>query len=166
MLASLQGTSDRVEGAELGTAYVRIDGIEKLYRGEAGAVSTLLNVVPSYLNPRIGVADAKFFAFVAARTCGAHGAFRVPKDVAAFLAPHSIDLLPVSTDVKSEMHRFGLHTMGAVASMRTQTCAPSGPASPCRPLTTGADARRGDGDCAGTPGGCIMGETCADDTAS
>ena len=117
VLASLQGTSDRVEGAELGTAYVRIDGIEKLYRGEAGAVSALLNVVPSYLNPRIGVADAKFFAFVAARTCGAHGAFRVPKDVAAFLAPHSIDLLPVSADVKSEMHRFGLHTMGAVASM-------------------------------------------------
>ena len=34
-----------------------------------------------------------------------------------FLAPHTIDLLPVSVDVKSEMHRFGLHTMGAVASM-------------------------------------------------
>ena len=34
-----------------------------------------------------------------------------------FLALHTIDLLPVSADVKSEMHRFGLHTMGAVVSM-------------------------------------------------
>ena len=117
MLTALQRISDRVEGAELGTAYVRLDGLEGMYRGEAGAVSALLNAVPAYLNPRIGVAGAKFPAFVAARTCSAHGAFRVPGDVEAFLAPHSIDLLTVSADVKSEMHRFGLHTMGAVASM-------------------------------------------------
>ena len=117
MLVSLQGVSDRVEGAGLGTVYVRLDGLEGLYRGEAGLVSALLNSVPSYLNPRIGVASAKFPAFVAARTCSAHEAFRVPEDVAVFLAPHTIDLLPVSSDVKQELHRFGLHTMGAIASM-------------------------------------------------
>ena len=94
VLASLQGISDRVEGDELGTAYVRIDGLEGMYRGEAGVVSALLNAVPAYLGPRIGVADAKFPAFVAARTSAAHGAFRVPDDVKAFLAPHAIDLLP------------------------------------------------------------------------
>ena len=117
MLASLQGISDRVEEAELGTAYVRIDGLEGMYRGEAGSVAALLNTVPAYLAPRIGVAGAKFPAFVAARTSVAHGAFRVPEDVRAFLAPHSIDLLPISVDVKGEMHRFGLHAMGAVAAM-------------------------------------------------
>ena len=117
VLASLQGISDRVEEAGLGTAYVRIDGLEGMYRGEAGVVSALLNAIPAYLNPRIGVAGAKFPAFVAARTCTAHGAFRVPDEVAAFLAPHAVDLLPVSVDVKGEMHRFGLHTMGAVAAM-------------------------------------------------
>ena len=117
MLVSLQGVSDRVEAADLGTAYVRIDGLEGLYRGEAGLVSALLNSVPSHLSPRVGVGNAKFPAFVAARTCSAHGAFRVPEDVAAFLAPHTIDLLPVSGDVKRELHRFGLHTMGAIASM-------------------------------------------------
>ena len=53
-LASLQGISDRVEGAELGTAYVRLDGLEGLYRGEAGVVSALLNAVPPYLGPRVG----------------------------------------------------------------------------------------------------------------
>ena len=117
MLSTLQGVSDRVEGAELGTAYVRIDGLEKLYGGEARVVSALLNAAPAYLSPRVGVADAKFPAFVAAWTCGAHGAFRVPEDVASFLAPHSIGLLPIPEHSKGELHRFGLHTMGAVASM-------------------------------------------------
>ena len=117
MLSALQGISDRVERAELGRAYVRIDGLEGVYRDEAGVVSALLNAVPTYLVPRIGVADAKFPALVAARTCVTQGAFRVPGDVRAFLAPHTVDLLPVSGQVRNELHRFGLHTMGAVASM-------------------------------------------------
>ena len=120
MLSSLQRVSDRVEGTELGTAYVRLDSLEGLYHGEAGAVSALLDAVPAYLNPRVGVAEAKFPAFVAARTCKAHGATRVPDEARAFLAPHSIDLLPVSTDVKAEMRRFGLCTMRDLASMGEQ----------------------------------------------
>ena len=117
VLASLQRVGDRVEGTELGTAYVRLDGLEGMYHGEAGVVSALLNSVPGYLNPRVGVADSKFPAFVAARTCKMHGAYRVPNDVRGFLAPHSIDLLPVSADVKAEMRRFGLRTMGNLAAM-------------------------------------------------
>ena len=122
-LTSLQEISDRVEGTGIGTAYVRVDGLEDLYRGEAGIVSTLLNAVPEYLHPRVGVADAKFPAFVAARTCRAFGASRVPDDVRAFLAPHPIELLPVSGDVKIGLRRFGLHTMGNVASMRERVLA-------------------------------------------
>ena len=117
MLISLQGISDRVERADLGTAYVRMDGLEGLFGGEAGVVSSLLNAAPAYLNARVGVADSKFPAFVAARTSRTLGAIRVPDDVEAFLAPHSVDLLPVSSRVKSMMHRFGLHTMGDAASM-------------------------------------------------
>ena len=117
MLSSLQRVSDRVEGTELGTAYIRLDGLERLYRGEAGVVSALLNSVPAYLKPRVGVAETKFPAFVAARTCSTHGASRVPEDVSAFLTPHSIDLLPISADVKAEMRRFGLCTMGDLAAM-------------------------------------------------
>ena len=117
MLSSLQRVSDRVEGTELGTVYVRLDSLEGLYHGEAGVVSALSNAVPSYLNPRIGVADVKFPAFVAARTSATHGATRVPDDVTTFLAPHSIYLLPVSADIRTEMRQFGLRTMGDLASM-------------------------------------------------
>ena len=117
MLTALQGISDRVEDAGLGTAYARLDGLEGLYRDEVGVVSAMLNAVPSHLRPRVGVADARFPAFVAARTGAAHGAFRVPEDTAAFLAPYPIDLLPVSGQIRTELHRFGLRTMGAVAAM-------------------------------------------------
>ena len=67
VLLSLQGVSDRVEGAGLGTAYVRLDGLEAMYGGEDPLVAALLNAVPLGLKPRVGVGDAKFPAFVAAR---------------------------------------------------------------------------------------------------
>ena len=53
VLASLQGISDRVEGSELGTAYIRMDGLERLYGGEARLVNALLNAVPQNLAPRV-----------------------------------------------------------------------------------------------------------------
>ena len=50
--AALQGVSDRVEGAELGTAYVGLDGLEAMYGGEARPATALLNAVPQDLAPR------------------------------------------------------------------------------------------------------------------
>ena len=117
VLASLQGISDRVEGSALGTAYVRLDGLERLYGGEARLVNALLNAVPQDLAPRTGVAEAKFPSFVAARVSGPLRATRVPIDAASFLAPHPVDLLPVPADLKVALHRFGLHTLGDVASV-------------------------------------------------
>ena len=35
----------------------------------------------------------------------------------SFLAPRSLDLLPIASTVKAAMRRFGLHTMGEVAAM-------------------------------------------------
>ena len=53
-LTALQGVSDRVEWAELGTAYARLDGLEALYGGEGWVVAALLEAVPRYLTPRVG----------------------------------------------------------------------------------------------------------------
>ena len=117
VLASLQGISDRVEGAELGTAYIRLDGLEHLHGGEARLVNALLNAVPQSLAPRVGVAEAKFPAFVAARVSDPLRATRVPKIPASFLAPHPVDLLPVPADLRAALHRFGFHTMGDMALM-------------------------------------------------
>ena len=117
MLTALQGIGDRVEGPELGTAYVRLDGLEGMYGGAARLVSALLHSVPEYLKPRVGLGEGKFPASVAARVSRTQGATRVPSDAAAFLASHPIDLLPISSAVKTQMHRLGLHAMGQVASM-------------------------------------------------
>ena len=117
VLSALQGVSDRVEGAELGTAYVGLDGLEALHGGESALVRALREAIPRDLSPRVGVAEAKFPAFVAARTSRGLESATVPPEAAAFLAPRSIDLLPLSRDVRDGLLRFGLYTMGAVATM-------------------------------------------------
>ena len=50
----MQGVSDQAEGAELGAAYVGLDGLEAMYGGEARLVAALLNAVPQ---DRVGRAD-------------------------------------------------------------------------------------------------------------
>ena len=117
VLTALLGVSDRVEDADLGIAYVAIDGLEQMYGGEARLVTTLLNAIPRWLNLRIGVGEGKFPALVAARASQALGATRVPPDPAAFLAPHPVDLLPVSLGARETLHRFGIHTLGQIATM-------------------------------------------------
>ena len=117
VLTALQGVSDGVEGAELGTAYVRLDDLQEMFGGEARLVGSLLNAVPAYLAPRVGVAEGKFPALVAASASAAHSAVKVPQDAAAFLAPHPIGLLPVPADVQVGMGHFGLRTLGDVAAM-------------------------------------------------
>ena len=121
VLTNLQGVSDRVENAGLGTAYVRLDGLERLHGGEAGVAHALLHSLPEYLRPRIGAGDAKFPSCVAALTSPGPGVALVPPDATAFLAQHSVDLLPVDSEVRGRMHRFGLHTMRDVAGMRPES---------------------------------------------
>ena len=118
VLVSLQGISDRVEAGELGVAYAGLDELSEMYGGEARSAVALLRAVPEYLLPRVGLADGKFSAYIAARTSDLLGAVKVPSDVAAFLAPHSVDLLPISDRVKTDLHRFNIHTLGDLASWK------------------------------------------------
>lgn len=118
VLTSLQEVSDRVEQAALGVAYVRLDGLETLYGGEERLVAALLNAVPADLAPRVGVAEAKFPALVAAQAGRAGEVTRVPKYVTAFLAPHPVTLLPLAPAMHESLQRFGLRTLGDVAAMR------------------------------------------------
>ena len=115
---ALQDVSDRIEAAEPGTAYVGLDGLAALHGGEPALLRALGDAVPPDLEPRIGVAAGKFPAWVAA--CSAEGAapVMVPDDVATFLAPHSVDWLPLSRTCRDGLRRLGLSTLGAVAALR------------------------------------------------
>ena len=118
ILAFLQGIGDHVEGSDLGTAYVRLDGLEKMHGGEGRIIDLLLNCLPRYLEAQVGVGSGKFPAFTAARTSRPLTATALSTDAASFLATHPIDLLPISPDTKEAMHRLGLHKMGDIASMK------------------------------------------------
>ena len=114
---ALLQVSDRVEPAEFGTAYARLDGLESLYGGEEKAASALLDAVPDWLNARVGVGGSKFTSYIAARTADVRSVVVCPTGEAGFLAPLSIELLPLSEDLKRSLQNFDVHTMGRVASL-------------------------------------------------
>ena len=117
VIEALFQVSDRVEPAELGIAYVRVDGLEFLYGGEKAVASALMDAVPSSLAARVGIGDSKFTSYIAARTAKPLGISVCSADVAELLAPLSITLLPLSDELKRSLHGFGVHTMGQVASL-------------------------------------------------
>ena len=115
VLRHLEQRSPLVEEAEVGCSYVGLDGLEPMYGGEARLITSLLQVVPHHFNPRIGLASGKFPAYVAAVASRGGQAHRVPDDVAGFLKDLPIDLLPLSWENKTRLHRFGLHSLGELA---------------------------------------------------
>ena len=94
-----------------------LDGLEAMYGGEASLVTALLNAVSKDLSPRVGVADAKFPAYAAARISQPLGATKVPTDVVGFLVSQPLDLLPVPAGLIAELRRFGLRNVGDVGAM-------------------------------------------------
>ena len=116
-LTALQQISDQVEDAVLGTAYVRVTGLDEMYGGEDAFVAALHEAIPNYLQARIGVGEGKFPALVAATTSAPLGVTTVPIDAVEFLSPRSVDLLPIKEETRFGLRRFGLRTLGDVAVM-------------------------------------------------
>ena len=96
VIEALLQVGDRVEPAELGTAYARLDGLELLHGGESKVVAALLDPIPGWLGARVGVGSSKFTSYMAARTADVRSVAVCPTDEAAFLAPLSTELLPLS----------------------------------------------------------------------
>ncbi len=117
VLDALEQRSPVVEDAGLGTAYTDLTGLAGLYGSEAGLVAALLKAVPALYSAQVGVASGKFPAYTAATVAPPGGARKAPEDVAGFLAPLSIDLLPVSGETRMRLRGFGLDTLGAVARL-------------------------------------------------
>lgn len=146
LLDSLEGVSPLVEGEELGLAYVGLDGLGELYGGEESLLAALGRAVAPY-QVGIGLGEAKFTAYLAARTSEAGKGYstpphakaqgcapphalawgieghltafveQVPRDVPAFLRDFPVDVLPLAWQAIERLRRFGLYTLGEVAGL-------------------------------------------------
>lgn len=117
VLDALEQRSPLVEGTELGCAYVGLDGLEGIYGDERRLLAALRDAVPAGLEAQVGVAEAKFPAYVAALSGQPGAVVKAPADVRGFLAPLSPDLLPVSAEMKLRLGKLGLTTLGQIASL-------------------------------------------------
>ena len=117
VLTVLQEVSDQVEDAALGTAYVRVSGLDEMYGGEDALVAALHEAVPGYLQARIGVGEGKFPAFVAATSSAPLDVTALPPDAKEFLSQRSVELLPIKEETRLGLRRFGFRTLGDVAAM-------------------------------------------------
>jgi DNA polymerase-4 len=122
ILLRLANWSPVIEAADQGCVYVGLQGLEDTYGSEARLINALLQAVPSYLEPRLGIGQGKFPAYLAAVRSQPGRAYKPIMESKEFLSPFPVDVLPVSWEVKKRLHSFGLHTLGEVASL------PLGPA--------------------------------------
>ena len=113
----LQDKSPVIEKGEVGRIFLDMRGTEGMHGGDAGIARSLLNAVPDDLDPRVGLAQSKFPAYVAAHTSEPGRATRVSGEPAVFLKHLSLDLLPLSWEDRVRLHGFGIHAMGQVASL-------------------------------------------------
>ncbi|MYG20440.1 MAG: DNA polymerase Y family protein, partial [Gemmatimonadales bacterium] len=132
----LRGWSPVVErSVDRGRFFVGVDGLERLYgppeRQIAGLRARLEALSPWLAaSARIGCAPGKFAAWVAARSAGSArskgsaGSGRpgaavcvAPADLAAFLAPQPVDVLPVSPRMVERLKRLGVERLAGIVRM-------------------------------------------------
>ncbi len=121
LLTALTRASPVVEPAELGCAYVGVDGLDRLYGGpeeQLRALRAALGGVPGTGYARLGWGMGKFVSWIAATRADPGGAVVVvPGQEAEFLARQPITLLPLDADTERRLRLLGLGTLGALAAL-------------------------------------------------
>ena len=117
ILASLEQRSPLVEGAELGCAYVGVDGLHLIYPDDDALLEAMREALTETFASQIGIAGNKFLAYLAARHSPPGGHRVLNGDVAAFLRKLPCDVLPVSMKSKNKLRDFGIHTLGQAAAL-------------------------------------------------
>jgi hypothetical protein len=115
----IAGSADPGDPA-FGLFEVQVDGLEALWGAEPVLIDRLVAALDHSLGGsiRAGIAGTRFAATIAA----IHARPTVPVVVpphgeAAFLAPHSSNLLTTDADVRARLIRFGLRRIGAIAEL-------------------------------------------------
>lgn len=117
ILDSLEKVSPLVEGADLGCAYMGLDGLESIYHSDSDLVDAVKKVIREVFKPRFGIAEGKFLAYLLAVSSPLGGHHKLTGATDSFLKDFSCDVLPISPRSKQKLHDFGLHTLGQVAAL-------------------------------------------------
>lgn len=120
LMMPLHQISPLLELAELGCIYIDIKGLLPMYANTSALLDALLDEVPVYFTPRLGVAEGKFPAYVAALNSDPNDVTVLSSNLPSFLAPYSINLLPISDRMKSSLHNFGMYTMGHISDQSVE----------------------------------------------
>src|SRR5579871_673498 len=118
IIGRLQRVSPAVETAAE-EIFLDLRGLHALYHDDLARLERAIRAaVPPLLRPRLGAADGKFAASVAARLATTSGMHVVPTpDTSTFLAPLPISHLPLPPEVIQRLELLGLHTMGDLAAL-------------------------------------------------
>jgi len=119
VLYVLERFSPAVESGSLGAAFLDIFGLEGLFGScEEFAMRIYFEVCSrTGFSPKIGIAASKFVAAMAANLASSGNPLIMDTGKEReFLAPLSVNLLPLSEETKRRLDLLGLRTMGRVAS--------------------------------------------------
>ncbi len=115
LLAALGEVSPVIEPAELGRAFVGMDGLEGLYGGPERQIEILSLAVRDV---RLGWGKGKFVSFVAAtRALPGQAVVVPPGREVAFLADQPVALLPLEPEMHRRLRLLGLRTLGQLAAL-------------------------------------------------
>ncbi len=115
MLDNLEGISPLVEGADLGTAYLGADGLHLIYPDDESLVAAARGVIPEVFTARMGMAEGKFPAYLAALNSPPDGHRIISGRTGDFMKDFPCDVLPVSMKSKGKLREFGIRTLGQLA---------------------------------------------------
>jgi len=117
LLNILETRSPLVEGFDLGQAYLGLDGLHSIYADDKSLANSIRKAIPEAFAVRMGIAEGKFPAYLAALRSSPGGYLALTSDAADFLRDLPCDVLPVSIKSKEKLRAFGFHTMGQIASL-------------------------------------------------
>jgi protein ImuB len=118
ILRHLEDAGFAVESAETGCVYFETRGVERLYGGLAPALEKALAAVGSSWDARAGAAERRFTALAAANVARPGQALVVSDELAReFLAPLSLDLLPLAEHEQQELRELGVRRLGELARL-------------------------------------------------
>ncbi len=118
LLSALTEVSPVVEAAELGLAYVGVDGLEGIYGSRGKIIEALKKTLECWNVGRIGFGPGKFIAWVAASRTKPGEAIVVPLGAEQkFLAAQPVSVLPLDTDTHRRLRQLGIRSLGALAAL-------------------------------------------------